>query len=271
MPELPEVETTRLGLSPLRGKLLTRVEVRDSRLRQPVSPEIALLREETVHDIQRRGKYLLFRLASGWMMIHLGMSGSLRLAPASEAPRKHDHLLFTLSGGQSLRFHDPRRFGLCLWLGTTPDHPLLRGLGPEPLEDGFTAEHLFHASRRRSIPVKSLIMDNKVVVGVGNIYASESLFYTGLHPLTPARTLTLHDCELLWVTIRHILGQAILRGGTTLRDFVNSSGNPGYFRQELMVYGREGENCRICGSRLAGVRIAARATVFCPTCQPVHP
>lgn len=272
MPELPEVETTRLGLRPVVGQIIRSVEVRNPSLRQPVSPEIQELPGQEILDIRRRGKYLLFQANKGLFLVHLGMSGSLRLSPSDEIPRKHDHVLLQLSGGLSLRFHDPRRFGLFLWLqGSADAHPLLTTLGPEPFEHGFSADYLFTQSRKRSIPVKSFIMDNHVVVGVGNIYASESLFLTGLNPLMPANRMTALDCAMLRSTIRHILGQAIRRGGTTLRDFVNSSGNPGYFQQELMVYGREGENCRICRSELQLVRIAGRSTVFCPSCQPVRP
>lgn len=272
MPELPEVETTRLGLRPVVGQTIRSVDVRNASLRQPVSPEIHDLAGQVIQDIRRRGKYLLFQTPRGWFLVHLGMSGSLRLSTPEEAPRKHDHVLLMLSGGMSLRFHDPRRFGLFLWIDSRNEtHPLLAAMGPEPFDLAFTADHLFALSRTRSIPVKSFIMDNHVVVGVGNIYASETLFMTGLNPLMPANSLTLLDCNMLRSTIRHILGQAIRRGGTTLRDFVNSSGNPGYFQQELMVYGREGNHCRICNTPLQWVRIAGRSTVFCPSCQPVRP
>lgn len=272
MPELPEVETTRLGLRPVIGQTIQAVEIRNSSLRLPVSAEIQSLAGLPILEIRRRGKYLLFQTPRGWFLVHLGMSGSLRLSPRQEAPRTHDHILLQLSGGHSLRFHDPRRFGLFLWIDHDIEtHPLLASLGPEPFSLAFTAEHLHSLSRRRTAPVKSFIMDNHVVVGVGNIYASESLFLTGLHPLMPARGLTLLDCAMLRATIRHILSQAIHRGGTTLRDFVNSSGNPGYFQQELMVYGREHEVCRICTSPLQSLRIAGRGTVFCPSCQPVRP
>ena len=272
MPELPEVETTRLGLKPVLGQTVCSVNIRNPSLRLPVSAEINQLAGQSLLEIRRRGKYLLFRTESGWFLVHLGMSGSLRLSVAAEAPRKHDHVLLELSGGLSLRFHDPRRFGLFLWLGDAVEsHPLLAAMGPEPLSDSFTAAQLFKLSRTRSIPVKSFIMDNHVVVGVGNIYAAETLFYSGIHPLLPSRNLTETDCALLHTTIRHILGQAILRGGTTLRDFVNSAGSPGYFKQELMVYGRESKTCRICGNHLQLLRIGGRSSVFCPSCQPVRP
>lgn len=271
MPELPEVETTRLGLTPVLGRTIESIDIRNSALRLPVSPEISDLPGRVVREIRRRGKYLLFGTDGGWFLVHLGMSGSLRLSRLDEPLRKHDHILLALSGSFTLRFHDPRRFGLFLWLGTTPTHPLLDSMGPEPLDDAFSANHLFSLSRTRGIPVKSFIMDNHVVVGVGNIYAAETLFYCGLHPLMPARALTAEDCRMLRVTIRHILAQAIQRGGTTLRDFVNSAGNPGYFQQELMVYGRDGENCRICHAPLQLLRIGGRSSVFCPSCQPVRP
>ena len=270
MPELPEVETTRLGLGPLVGHRIVRVDIRNASLRQPVPDSLHEMSGQTLRGIERRSKYLILKFANGSAIVHLGMSGSLRVDIQENPTRKHDHILIDTDDGFSLRFHDPRRFGLFLWTANDPvDHPLFLKLGPEPLEDGFTSDHLFYVSRRRRCPVKAFLMDNTVVVGVGNIYAAESLFQCGIHPLRPSNSLSTIDCQNLHEKIRNILERAISRGGTTLRDFVNSQGNPGYFKQELAVYGREGEACRVCENTLQIVRIAGRSSVFCPICQPM--
>lgn len=270
MPELPEVETTRLGLMPVLGSKVTEVTVRQHSLRLPVPDSLHELAGQTLATLTRRGKYLLLGAETGSALIHLGMSGSLRLVTATDEYRKHDHVALTLDNGLALRFHDPRRFGLFLWLneGNPAQHSLLASLGPEPLTEAFTVDYLFEASRRKSQPVKNFIMDSHVVVGVGNIYANEALFYAGIHPLFPANRLSVADYQRLHQHIRRILAAAIERGGTTLRDFVNSKGNPGYFQQELMVYGREGENCVICQQKLQLIRINNRSTVYCSQCQP---
>ncbi|PTQ89625.1 bifunctional DNA-formamidopyrimidine glycosylase/DNA-(apurinic or apyrimidinic site) lyase [Agitococcus lubricus] len=271
MPELPEVETTRRGLMPIIGQSVMAVRIYQPRLRQEIPTTLQDIVGQTILDLRRRGKYLLLDTANGSALIHLGMSGSLRLCDPNQALRKHDHVVLEFNNNLSLRFHDPRRFGVFLWLTEAPEqHSLLAHLGPEPLSDQFNAEYLFERSRRKNQPVKSFIMDGQVVVGVGNIYANEALFYAGIHPLYPAKMLTLPDFQRLYEHIYRILSAAIERGGTTLRDFVNSEGNPGYFQQELMVYGQEGAACKRCQHPLSLVRINNRSTVFCLLCQPAY-
>lgn len=274
MPELPEVETTCRGISPhIAGSRIRRLTIHDGRLRWPVPADLPEhLAGQPVTAITRRGKYLLFHTPAGIMMVHLGMSGSLRLVTPG-APRKtHDHLVWEIDSGWELRFHDPRRFGCCLWLtgemlSDPQRHPLLASLGPEPLSDAFRDDHLFRASRGKTAPVKSFLMDSHVVVGVGNIYANEALFRVGIHPLREAGRIGPERYRRLTVAIREILAQAIERGGTTLRDFVNGQGDPGYFQQELTVYGRAGLPCVQCGRALKEVRLSTRSTVYCGHCQ----
>lgn len=270
MPELPEVETTRRGIEP--HTLRTRVReviVRRRDLRQPVSSDLAEIEGCSIASVSRRAKYLLLRVSDGsHVLIHLGMSGSLRLTKPADAWKTHDHLGITLGNGKQLRFHDPRRFGLVLRLtGDPAAHPLLCDLGPEPLEGGFTPEHLKAACANRSAPIKQVVMDNRVVVGVGNIYAAEALFLAGIHPLVPAKRLTLPKLRALTDSIRSILTAAIESGGTTLRDFLNSDGEPGYFARHLYVYGRDGEPCRRCGTAIQHRVCGQRATCWCPKCQ----
>lgn len=270
MPELPEVETTRRGIVPfVEGQRIVSLRVHDARLRWPVPPELPeLMANQRVARISRRGKYLLFHTDTGVMMVHLGMSGSLRLVTPGTPRKTHDHLEWTLDNDWLLRYHDPRRFGCCLWLRDDPlKHPLLASLGPEPLQAEFDDRHLFRLSRGKTAPVKSFIMDSHVVVGVGNIYANEALFQVGIHPLREAGRISAERYQRLTQDIRDILAHAITRGGTTLRDFVNSQGEPGYFQQELLVYGRAGQPCRQCGKALKEVRLSARSTVFCGHCQ----
>ncbi len=274
MPELPEVETTCRGLAPhVEGRRIRALTVHDARLRWPVPAELpAMLAGQTVTGISRRGKYLLFHTAAGIMMIHLGMSGSLRLVTPGTPRKTHDHLVWDIDSGWELRFHDPRRFGCCLWLtgaqlADPQSHPLLASLGPEPLSADFGDDHLFSQSRGKSAPVKSFLMDSHVVVGVGNIYANEALFRVGIHPLREAGRIGAERYLRLTEAIRDILAEAITRGGTTLRDFVNGKGEPGYFQQELTVYGRAGQPCVRCGRMLKEVRLSARSTVYCGHCQ----
>lgn len=269
MPELPEVETTRRGIAPaLTGHRVTHVRVHEPRLRWPVPPALADLCGERIEAVNRRGKYLLLAARNGTALVHLGMSGSLRLVSPGTPRKAHDHVELTLDSGLVLRFHDPRRFGCFLWLTEDPaQHPLLATLGPEPLEDGFDGHHLWQLARRRSVPVKSFIMDSHVVVGVGNIYANEALFRCGIHPLRAAGRISAARYDLLASEIRRLLAWAIERGGTTLRDFVNSDGEPGYFQLELDVYGRAGEACRQCRQALTEVRLSGRSTVYCTHCQ----
>ncbi|WP_221048782.1 bifunctional DNA-formamidopyrimidine glycosylase/DNA-(apurinic or apyrimidinic site) lyase [Methylogaea oryzae] len=270
MPELPEVETTRLGLAPhLVGQTVTQVLVRESRLRWPVPGDLpALLQGETAHSLKRRGKYLLFGFRHGTLIAHLGMSGSLRLAQPDEPLKKHDHIDLCLSSGAVLRYHDPRRFGAMVWTADASEaHPLLASLGPEPLDDAFDGDHLHKLAENRSMAVKLFIMDSKIVVGVGNIYASEALFRAGIDPRKAAGGISRARYRRLGETIKAVLAEAIRQGGTTLRDFVNGHGQPGYFQQTLNVYGREGLPCPACGAAVRCLRLGQRSTFFCPTCQ----
>ena len=269
MPELPEVETTKQGLLPLLNHKVAAIHIRQPRLRQLVPDSLHDMIGQTCLEFSRRGKYIILKTESGHALIHLGMSGSLRLCSPTEDYRKHDHVILNFSNGLSLRFHDPRRFGVFLWL-TTPvqEHPLLASLGVEPLTDDFDGLYLFNRSRQKSIAIKSFIMNSHVVVGVGNIYANEALFAAGIHPLHPAKQLNLAAYQCLTQHIKQILASAIERGGTTLRDFVNSQGEMGYFQQELSVYGKEGKPCSICHRPLQLIRINNRSTIYCSQCQP---
>lgn len=270
MPELPEVETTRRGIEPLvTGRRVNGVVVRNARLRWPVPAALAReLPGQRVGAVERRAKYLLLRCTEGTVLIHLGMSGSLRVVPVSSPPGPHDHVDVVLTGGQALRLRDPRRFGAVLWVpGDPTEHPLLAGLGPEPLGEGFDGAYLHRLSRGRRAPVKAFLMDSRVVVGVGNIYAAEGLFRAGIHPGRAAGRIAAGRYDALAAALRQVLSEAITQGGTTLRDFVAEDGRPGYFRQRLNVYGREGEPCPACDTPLKGCRIAQRSTVYCRRCQ----
>lgn len=267
MPELPEVETTRRGIAPfLRDQTVADVVVRESRLRWPVSAGLRrALTHRCIQDVGRRGKYLLLHADDGCLIIHLGMSGSLRITDPATSPRKHDHIDITMSGGLCLRYHDPRRFGAFLWTKRPWSHPLLKDLGPEPWD--ASAAYLHGRARGRSQTIKSFIMDSRTLVGVGNIYASESLFEAGVDPRRQAGRVSLLRFERLQQAITKVLEQAIGFGGTTLRDFVAADGNPGYFRQVLRVYEREGEPCRHCLRPVTQSVIVGRATYFCRYCQ----
>ncbi|MEQ9450306.1 MAG: bifunctional DNA-formamidopyrimidine glycosylase/DNA-(apurinic or apyrimidinic site) lyase [Pseudomonadales bacterium] len=268
MPELPEVETTRRGIEPwVVGATLTDFKVHNPSLRWPVELP-AQLRGARINSLQRRAKYLLLDTTAGTLILHLGMSGSLRWCQYSEERLLHDHVEFEFAE-RVLRFNDPRRFGCVLFHAEpeTDNHPLLRHLGVEPLGNEFNGQYLFERSRRRKIAVKNFIMDGKVVVGVGNIYAAESLFLAGIRPAVAAGRVTRAGYEQLSQAIRTVLSDAITQGGTTLRDFVGSDGRPGYFKQRLYVYGREREPCRICGGDLKLTTLGQRSTVFCPRCQ----
>jgi formamidopyrimidine-DNA glycosylase len=271
MPELPEVETTRRGIEPhLCGKSICEVIIRRRDLRQPVPASISDIGGLKVSAVTRRAKYLLLHLARHHhVIIHLGMSGSLRIADPATAFRTHDHIAFTLSSGTQLRYHDPRRFGIVTHcVSKHPlDHPLFAALGSEPLEKQFTATCLHAALQSIKRPIKLAIMDNAVVVGVGNIYASESLFHAGIHPATPACDIPLPRLRLLHKSIRSVLRRSITQGGTTLRDFLRENGEPGYFRQQLHVYEREGHPCRKCHQLIEKITMGQRSTYFCNTCQ----
>lgn len=270
MPELPEVETTRRGiLRAVAGKRVQRVVVRNRRLRWPVPRGLAhALQGNTVDTVERRAKYLVFHTATGAMLLHLGMSGSLRVVPAAQAPDKHDHLDFVLQNGKALRFRDPRRFGSVHWTKDDPlRHPLLRHLGPEPLGRDFTGAYLSQRATGRRQSIKTFIMDSRIVAGVGNIYASEALFRARIHPRRAAGRISRARYDGLARAIRSVLRAAIRKGGTTLRDFMHGDGEPGYFRMRLEVYDRAGEPCRRCGGAIRTMRSGQRSTFYCPRCQ----
>ncbi len=270
MPELPEVETTRRGIEPhVLHQRVKQVNIRQPRLRWPVSQEVgARLPGCRIESVERRGKYLIMNSGAGYLLIHLGMSGSLRLMPAEAAAAAHDHLDIVLESGMMLRYTDPRRFGCVLWSESDPlQHPLLRSLGPEPLSDAFTGHYLRDRAAGRKLAVKLFIMDSKVVVGVGNIYANEALFMAGIDPRRMAGRISLKRYESLVACIREVLARAIEQGGTTLRDFVGGTGKPGYFSQQLTVYGRGGQACLRCEQTLREIRLGQRSTVYCAHCQ----
>ena len=270
MPELPEVETTLRGLAPhLAGQCIAGVVIRHPQLRWPIPKNLPrLLRGQNIRSIERRAKYLLFECDSGTLILHLGMSGSLRVLPANTAPEKHDHFDLLLASGQLMRLRDPRRFGAVLWHeGDPAQHPLLANLGVEPLENEFDAAYLHRATRKRSAAIKLVIMDNHVVVGVGNIYANEALYRAGIRPQLAASRLSLARCARLVQAVRETLSEAIQLGGSSLRDYVGSDGNPGYFQQHYWVYGRAGEPCRACGESIKQIRQGQRSSFYCAHCQ----
>jgi formamidopyrimidine-DNA glycosylase len=267
MPELPEVETTLRGIAPfIEGQTIMALSVRQPSLRWPVTDNIqTITRGQKIGQLTRRAKYIVLSLESGSILIHLGMSGSLRIADPSETWRKHDHIEMQLSNGRAIRYHDPRRFGCWLW--SAADHHQLKNLGPEPLSNDFDGDYLFQASRNRKLAVKPFIMTNAVVVGVGNIYATEALFRSGIRPNRAANKISKQRYQILSNNIQVILAEAIKQGGTTLRDFINSDGQPGYFQQSLDVYGRGGERCKKCGATLKELKLGQRSSVYCPSCQ----
>jgi formamidopyrimidine-DNA glycosylase len=270
MPELPEVETTLRGIEPhLLGQRISGVAIRHPHLRWPIPENLPkLLRGQTIYSVSRRAKYLLVEFDHGTLILHLGMSGSLRILPASLPPEKHDHFDLLLANGLLMRLRDPRRFGAVLWHeGDIALHPLLAKLGPEPLQEYFDVDHLCRATRHRNAAIKLLIMDNHIVVGVGNIYANEALFRAGIRPQFAAGKLSKPRCARLVQTIRETLTEAIALGGSSLRDFVNSDGKPGYFQQHYWVYGRAGEPCHACGSPVKLIKQGQRSSFYCPVCQ----
>jgi formamidopyrimidine-DNA glycosylase len=270
MPELPEVETTLRGLLPhVVGRRIVRVAIRHPQLRWPVPPDLPeLLRGQAIRDVRRRAKYLLFDCGKGTLILHLGMSGSLRILPEDAPPGAHDHFDLVLDNGTLMRLRDPRRFGAVLWYeGDPARHPLLSALGCEPLADAFDGDYLYRATRARRAAIKLAIMDSHVVVGVGNIYANEALFHAGIRPQLPANRVSRPRCTRLVAAIRDTLREAIRHGGSTLRDFTNSAGEPGYFQQHYFVYGRAGEPCRNCGTAIRLLRQGQRSSFYCPRCQ----
>jgi formamidopyrimidine-DNA glycosylase len=272
MPELPEVETTVRGLRPhLEGLKIAGIVLRRPDLRWPIPREIHGLVGAHIQQIARRAKYILMHTERGTAIWHLGMSGTLRVVDAATPVRVHDHVDVALGAGSLLRFHDPRRFGCLMFqavrAASAPPHPLLAKLGPEPLTEAFTDAYLFQHTRKRSQAIKHFLMDQAHVVGVGNIYAAEALFRAGVRPSRQAGRVTREECIALVLAIKTILAHAIERGGTTLRDFLNADGNPGYFEQELFVYDREGELCRACASVIRAAKLGVRQSMYCPQCQ----
>ena len=267
MPELPEVEVTRRGIAPhLTGRVISAVAVRDPRLRWPIPRDVLSLAGRTIKNIERRGKYLLVDCGEGHLILHLGMSGSLRVLPRGTPAEKHDHFDLVL-GDRMLRLRDPRRFGCQLWQPEGTVHPLLAGLGPEPLSDAFDGDRLWALSRGRKAAVKLFLMDQAIVVGVGNIYASEALFAAGIDPRRAAGAVSRARYARLADEVKRILAHAITRGGTTLRDFISPDGLPGYFEQELFAYGRDSEPCKVCGAPIRAIVLGQRSTFFCARCQ----
>jgi formamidopyrimidine-DNA glycosylase len=269
MPELPEVETTRRGIAPhVEGRVVTKVVLRRPDLRWPIPDAIrTALPGARIESVDRRAKYLLVHTTRGTAIIHLGMSGSLRVLPQGTRAATHDHVDIELDSGQLLRLTDPRRFGCLLWQVPGETHELLRDLGPEPLSSAFDGKLLFDRSRKRTSAVKVMLMDQATVVGVGNIYACESLYSAAIRPDREAGTISRARYDRLAIEVKRILIHAITRGGTTLRDFLAPDGAPGYFEQELMVYGREGEPCKTCGAAVRAISLGQRNTFFCARCQ----
>ena len=269
MPELPEVETTLRGIRPsLQGRVIEQVLVRNAALRWPVPPAVQQACGQRVKQLLRRGKYLLIECETGGLLCHLGMSGSLRVCRGGDRPRRHDHFDLVADNGHCIRFHDPRRFGALLWWDPPyQQHKLLRELGPEPLLEGFDGQYLWNRSRGLRLAVKNFIMNGRIVVGVGNIYASEALYMAGIHPARPAGRIALARYQVLAAAIRDVLQRAIHSGGTTLRDFYDSAGEPGYFAQDLLVYEREGEACFQCRRPIRRKVIGQRSSYYCPQCQ----
>lgn len=269
MPELPEVEVTRRGITPhLEGRAVTEVIVRNPNLRWPVDPQIQQLAGQPIRSVSRRAKYLLLETDAGVLILHLGMSGSLRVLSPAPEPGKHDHLDLVLDSGAVLRLNDPRRFGAAIWWQLPLDaQPLLNRLGPEPLTLAFNAEQLATALKGKTSAIKTALMDNHVVVGVGNIYANEALFAAGIHPKKPAGKLSKARLVRLVEEVKAVLARAIEQGGTTLKDFTQADGKPGYFVQQLNVYGRGGQPCVQCGAELKEIKLGQRATVYCGHCQ----
>jgi formamidopyrimidine-DNA glycosylase len=270
MPELPEVETICRGIEPaILNKKISTVVIRQHQLRWSIEKNLPIkLKNQTVKSVTRRGKYLLFTLNSGTLIIHLGMSGSLQLLPKEHTVQKHDHVDIVFNTGQCLCFNDPRRFGAILWTEQNPlQHKLLTHLGLEPLDAEFTAEYLFAKTKNHTTPIKTFIMNSKIVTGVGNIYANEALFLAEINPTTSAKQLTLKDCQKLVTAIKKVLQAAIKHGGTTFRDYKNSKGEKGLFKEKLQVYARGGKTCLKCGSAITATRLGQRSTYHCPKCQ----
>ncbi|MDD4913141.1 MAG: bifunctional DNA-formamidopyrimidine glycosylase/DNA-(apurinic or apyrimidinic site) lyase [Sideroxydans sp.] len=270
MPELPEVETTLRGIAPhLQGQTVSDVVIRNPQLRWPIPTALpTLLKGSVIRSLHRRAKYLLIDFDHGTLILHLGMSGSLRILPYPTQPEKHEHFDLILDSGELMRLRDPRRFGAVLWhTDDESEHPLLAHLGPEPLSSNFDANHLYQMTRSRTIAIKLAIMDSKLVVGVGNIYANEALFRAGIKPHLAAHRVSKARCETLASTIKAVLTEAIKQGGSSLRDFIHSDGSSGYFQQNYFVYGRKDEQCKACGTSIKLIKQGQRSSFYCPHCQ----
>jgi formamidopyrimidine-DNA glycosylase len=269
MPELPEVEITRRGLLPLVNQVVKNVVIRNPSMRWPIPSHLTeTIKSQKIVSLNRRAKYILVNFENGTLLLHLGMSGRISLLDRNYPPEKHDHFDISFENGSVLRLRDPRRFGAVLWAGDAPaEHPLLNLLGPEPLEEMFNGEYLHQKTRTRTTAIKTTIMDAHLVVGVGNIYASESLFRARINPQLSANRLTLLQCEKLVAEIKATLNDALNAGGSSLRDFFGTDGNPGYFQQEYFVYGRTGEPCKLCSKPIQCIRLGQRSTFYCSSCQ----
>lgn len=269
MPELPEVETTLRGIEPhLIHQRIQQITVRQASLRWPVDPAIKNLQQADILSLQRRAKYIVMTTSKGHLIWHLGMSGSMRIVATKTVAQKHDHIDLVLTSGKRLRYTDPRRFGACIYTLSDPlEHKLLTTLGPEPLSPAFNIDYLWSIAKQKSITIKQLIMDSHVVVGVGNIYACEALFMSGINPTIKCNRVTKKRLQTMLDSIKTILSAAILQGGTTLKDFTQSDGKPGYFKQQLKVYGRKDEACTQCNSTIKTIKQSQRSTFFCPVCQ----
>lgn len=269
MPELPEVEVSRQGIKPyVQHQTIAKIVVRQPQLRWLIPDELSQAQGQEIIAVRRRAKYLILETPIGAILIHLGMSGSLRVLDQGTPATKHDHVDLILQTGKLIRYNDPRRFGAWLWQPSDSLHPLLKKLGPEPLSDEFDLDWLVHKAVNKRLPIKQMIMDNAVVVGVGNIYACESLFYAGIHPSRPANSVAKAELSRLVVEIKQVLSRAIAQGGTTLKDFSQADGKPGYFVQQLMVYGRANQPCLQCNTLIQSCKIGQRNTFYCPCCQP---
>ncbi len=270
MPELPEVETTLRGISPhIEKQIVSKVIIRQAKLRWLIPAELPhLIEQQPLNSLSRRAKYLLLHFTTGTLLLHLGMSGSLRVIPTNTPPAKHDHFDIAFENNKSIRLTDPRRFGAVLWLGTDPaSHPLLCKLGPEPLSSDLTASYLYAKSRGKKVSIKQFLMNQNIVTGVGNIYCTEVLHLAGISPVRAAGHISIKRYQTLVTQIKNTLKLAIQQGGTTLRDFVGSDGKPGYFKQELSAYGRSGLPCKQCQKTLSEIKQANRTTVYCSRCQ----
>lgn len=268
MPELPEVETTKNGISPyLEGFIIEKIVVRQPKLRWMVSEELKQITQQKVTGLSRRAKYLIIHTEQGYIIGHLGMSGSLRIVSPQDTVDKHDHLDIVMNNGKILRYNDPRRFGAWLWTDNLEEFHLFLKLGPEPLSEEFNADYLWKKSRKKQTALKTFLMDNAVVVGVGNIYVNETLFLCGLHPEKAAGSLTKAQCSQLVEQVKQVLTTAIQQGGTTLKDFLQPDGRPGYFAQKLLVYGNKDKPCPKCGTKVESLMIGQRNSFYCPKCQ----